>query len=670
MAVNRQCGIFYLLVFVIFCTRVSRQFVQKIQLACHSSGTCGSTQLSCDINERLAILNARHVHHANITQYDMCDHVEVLNCSQVQESCCLLSNVSDLPSADCGLESYEQTTLLDVHRNCSGAAGDLTLGENFTCSVQLPPLPQVSSGLCAKTGKHQSASSYSYVDYACITDSDISTLCGASEKTGSLLYVLWTPADAQTLENDWTNATCTCRVTSPTAEVFVRTLDVRLPAKPGVEGACSSVSVTDTRTTHFKTPCGANSSVFLFDPGFQQNARIHAVTPFDLTLSLNVKHVPEMVWLGFQRLSTNSGDLKLTCYKANEEIVALGSNANGFPSGTAEEDYGNDNDPNVGAIVGGSVGGAVVIVILGFICLYFYTKRRAKNAEQTTTTSTASTKSKKRESWWEKTREQDRIAQLSQLGPASAVIIDDRRNMGYGKHRPTRQRYRYTTTEENPPIFVVPGSAVVQNPGVQIVELDDDDGGNIEAVATGEGVFWAGGGGATLAESYPDACVDVSSVDHSGDFSGRNQGYDVNVPAINVTGGDLYANPLDNAATGATNSTGDSMHKKSNAPDSNATANALDVTSSQGYVNGPASGAAGKGPFSTVLTIQKPQNPKDKEAGKREALADIQRARQKQARGEGREAAAAVTVHRERDNEEPTVSYSRFVSEGGGSSQD
>ena len=69
-------------------------------------------------------------------------------------------------------------------------------------------------------------------------------------------------------------------------------------------------------------------------------------------------------------------------------------------------------------------------------------------------------KGPKTRSWWDKTREEDRIAELSQLGMASKVIVDTGRHMGYGKHPPTRRKHR--TADDNPPIFIVPGSAVSQ----------------------------------------------------------------------------------------------------------------------------------------------------------------------------------------------------------------
>ena len=76
------------------------------------------------------------------------------------------------------------------------------------------------------------------------------------------------------------------------------------------------------------------------------------------------------------------------------------------------------------------------------------------------------------QSWWDKTREQDRIAELSQLGPASKVIVDTGRHMGYGK-QPTTSR-RFQTADDNPPIFFVPGSAVSQNTTEAEIATDPD----------------------------------------------------------------------------------------------------------------------------------------------------------------------------------------------------
>lgn len=87
-------------------------------------------------------------------------------------------------------------------------------------------------------------------------------------------------------------------------------------------------------------------------------------------------------------------------------------------------------------------------------------------------------------SWWDKTREEDRIAELSQLGLASKAIVDTGRRMGYGKHPPTRRNFR--TADDNPPIFIVPGSAVSQvTSEAQIVNDSDASSLNLHGELTG-----------------------------------------------------------------------------------------------------------------------------------------------------------------------------------------
>ena len=81
------------------------------------------------------------------------------------------------------------------------------------------------------------------------------------------------------------------------------------------------------------------------------------------------------------------------------------------------------------------------------LCLWGFRKRAPSQTESTT--------------WWEKTREEDHIAEMSQLGPSSRVIIDTGRHMGYGKHPPTRRRF--PTSDNNLPVSIVPGSAVGQD---------------------------------------------------------------------------------------------------------------------------------------------------------------------------------------------------------------
>ncbi|KAK7482242.1 hypothetical protein BaRGS_00026485 [Batillaria attramentaria] len=419
--------------------------------------TCGVTVLTCDADQRLAILNVRHAYHVAQTKFQICP-AQVKNCSYVPEVCCRAA--ADPPSsADC-LEPYDQTTLLDVHRRCSGIAS--TSGGNVTCDVQLPPLPQVSSGACSNLSGFQNASSYSIVDYACINDSDVSSFCSASGKNGNLLYTMWTPQNV-TVPGEVNHESCKCRVTSsrtPATDVFVRIMDLRLPS-PGDRENCSYITVADAYKTYFRSSC--SNSTMLFDPAFRQNDRITARTPFDVTLLLNAQHVPDMVWLGF------SGDLKVD-----------------ESSDMSEESNAKDG-VNAAAVIGGSGAALAVVVLAGFACVYFCGKRVESihgipshlNCEPNRMTASSlnftsrrkETAARKREqSWWEKIREEDRIAELSQLGPATAVVIDDRRNMGYGKHRPTRDRYK--TSDFNPPIYVIPGNAA---PRANIIEITDND---------------------------------------------------------------------------------------------------------------------------------------------------------------------------------------------------
>jgi hypothetical protein len=91
----------------------------------------------------------------------------------------------------------------------------------------------------------------------------------------------------------------------------------------------------------------------------------------------------------------------------------------------------------------------------GFQVIYQYFRKQVRLAKPPSQTPRRPT------SWWEQTREEDCLARLSQLGPMSGVVIDTGRHMRYGKRPVVNRAYR--TSETNPPIFIVPGSAVPGN---------------------------------------------------------------------------------------------------------------------------------------------------------------------------------------------------------------
>ncbi|XP_070195277.1 uncharacterized protein [Littorina saxatilis] len=428
-------------------------FQEKTAHACHSLSDCGHAQLTCNADQRLAILRVSHGHHLNLSNFDQCPS-SVENCSAVADVCCRPPIETSLRC----LEDYplESEVLMEAHQNCSASLSRSS--DYVTCDLELPPSPQQAKGRCSNVTIQeniivfQNLSSYSTVDYACVNESDVVQLCTASKKSGNLLYTLWDSGQALPDASDANMTTCQCSVTSASAsQVFIRALDVRIP-QTDVSQGCSYVTVTDSGRTWLNTSCLTDTSIYFHTSS--QTTRV--TTPIDVIMSLNTKHLPDIVWLGFTSLREN--ELTLTCYEAGAIIRPLEK-----PSTQPSNADGNgDSSFPVAATVGASVAVIVILVIGGFVCFHFFNKRK----------SSSGVTKPKGQSWWERTREQDRIAELSQLGLASKVIIDSGRHMQYGKH-PTYRRH-YPTGDNNPPIYFVPGSAFGRDPAAAEAETNID----------------------------------------------------------------------------------------------------------------------------------------------------------------------------------------------------
>ncbi|XP_076440062.1 uncharacterized protein LOC143279787 [Babylonia areolata] len=414
----------------------SSPFTQKKESVCHSSLDCGRARLTCDAGQRLAVLHVSRGYHLNVTShFDQCPS-SVQNCSAIPENCCR----PDLKAPLVCREDYSSVVVAEASSNCSaqvsGSAGRDDTGDNVTCVLDLPADPQLSKGKCSQLSAYHSRSSYSLVDYACIEESDVVPFCEASQRRGNLLYTFWTPSDTHRYLNDVNVTSCQCSVTAD-AGVFVRALDVRIPASDDA-GRCSYVTITDSVTTRLNTTCLSETTILFGETSQQTQSR----PPVDVILSLDRERAPAVVWIGFQGLESH--DLTLTCFNAGEN-VSRESPQTQKPISTSDS-----SSVSIPAVIGGTVAGLVLLVVISFICFYFVSKRRKQ-----------SFKRRKPPTWWERTREEDRIAEMSQFGPASAVNVDRGRYMAYGANPPTRRCF--PTSDTNPPIYIVPGSAVPPN---------------------------------------------------------------------------------------------------------------------------------------------------------------------------------------------------------------